>query len=139
MVRLAAFIVVSATALALERTAELTARAEAQTAADAAALAGAAYLLRAPEDEPGARAEAVKFARLNPVRGSAPEVRPEDIEVDVDSGTVRVRVRAKLLPLPPPMAWIRVSADAAAEAMAASAPIPGQPPKRRLKKLRLIQ
>jgi len=133
--RLAIVVVLSAAALALEKTAELAARAEAQNAADAAALAGAAHLLRAPSDESGAKAAAVKFAELNPVRGSIPELRPEDIQVDLEAGEVRVLVRAKILPLPPPIAWLKVSAEAAAEAMAASAL--GEPPVR-VKKLGLI-
>ena len=133
--RLAIVVVLSAAALGLEKTAELAARGEAQNAADAAALAGAAHLLRAPNDESGAKAAAVKFAELNPVRGSIPELRPEDIQVDLEAGEVRVMVRAKILPFPPPIAWLKVSAEAAAEAMAASAP--GEPPTR-VKKLSLI-
>jgi Flp pilus assembly protein TadG len=128
-------VVLSAAAFALERTAELAAQTQAQNAADAAALAGAVHLLRAPDDESGAKAEAMKFAVLNPVRGSKVELRPEDIQVDLEEGVVRVKLRAKVLPLPPPVAWLKVSAEAAAEAMAASAP--GEPP-RRLKKLSLI-
>ena len=128
VVRVAILVVLSAAALAVEKTAESATRAQAQNAADAAALAGAAYLLEAPEDESGARAAAVKLAELNPVRGSTPELRPEDIQVDLEAGVVRVKVRAKLLPLPPPIAWLKVSAEAAAEARSASVDSP-RPPK----------
>lgn len=136
VVRLAILVVLSAAALALEKTVELAAPAQAQNAADAAALAGAAHLLLAPDDETGAKAAAVKFAQLNPVRGSIPELRLEHIQVDLDAGEVRVKVRAKVLPLPPHIAWLKVSAEAAAEARPASAP--GEPPIR-VKKLRLIE
>jgi hypothetical protein len=116
------FVVLSAAAFALEQTAELAALVQAQSAADAAALAGAGYLIRAPDDEAGAKAVAIEFAHLNPVRGSTPELRPEDIEVDLDAGIVRAKVRATVLPLPPPIAWLKVSAEAAAQARGASAP-----------------
>lgn len=138
VVRLAVLVVLSAAALGLEKTAELAARAQTQNAADAAALAGAAYLLANPDDESGAKATAIEFAQLNPVRGSTPELRPEDIQVDLEEGVVRVKVRAKVLPLPPPIAWLKVSARAAAQAMAVS--IQGDPPRPtgKAKKLQLI-
>jgi len=127
VVRLAVLVLLSAAALALEKTAELAARAQAQNAADAAALAGAAYLMANPDDESGTKATAIEFAQLNSVRGSTPELRPEDIQVDLEEGVVRVKVRAKVLPLPPPIAWLKVSAEAAAQAMAVS--IQGDPPR----------
>ena len=138
IVRLVLLVLMSAAAFALERTTELAARAEAQNAADAAALAGAAFLMANPDDEWGARATAIQFAQLNLVRGSTPELRPENVHVNLEEGVVRVKVRAKVLPLPPPIAWLRVTAEAAAEAMAV--PPPGDPARRSRtpKMLRLI-
>ncbi len=69
------------------------ARSEAQRAADAAAHAGAGYLLRAPADEEGARDEAIRAAGENLVRGSLVDVdRDLDIDVLLDEAKVRVRV-----------------------------------------------
>lgn len=138
VVRLAILVVLSAVTLALEQTAELAARAQVQNAADAAALAGAAYLMANPADASGTRATAIAFAELNPVRGSTPNLEPEDVHVDMDEGVVRVKVHAKVLPLPPPIAWLKVSAEATAQAMAV--PSPGEPGwrTRKAKKLQLI-
>ena len=120
MVRLAIPVVLSSAAFPFVKTAELAARAEAQTAADAAALAGAGYLLGAPDDQSGAKAEAIKFAERNRVRGRKAELRSDDIHVDLEAGVVRVKVRGRVLPLPPPVAWLTVSAEAAAQGKAAT-------------------
>ena len=121
MVRLAIPVVLGSAALPFAKAAELAARAEAQTAADAAALAGAGYLQRAPNDVSGAKAEAIKFAERNRVRGRKAQLRPRDIQIDQAAGIVRVKVRGSVLPLPPPVAWVTVSAEAAAEGRASSA------------------
>ena len=69
-------------------------RSEAQRAAEAGAHAGAGYLMLAPGDEPGARAEAETFAETNVVRAVTPDVFPvQDIDVILDSQKVRVRVQ----------------------------------------------
>lgn len=97
---------------------------DAQRSADAAALAGAGTLLASPRDPGPARAEAIRFARMNPVLGRTPELRAGDVAVDVDSGSVRITVRAKIYSVPNVLAWILgvgrldVSAVAAAEARA---------------------
>lgn len=120
MVRLAIPVVLFSAAFPFFKAAQLVALAEAQNAADAAALAGAGYLLGAPDDESGAKAEAINFAERNQVRGSRAELRPEDIQVDLEAGVVKVKVRGRVLPLPPPVAWLTVSAEAAAEAKGAT-------------------
>ena len=71
----------------------LAARTESQRVADAAALAGAGWLIVAPGDEAGARAETKKYAHLNTVHGAITPVLDEDIDVILDSSKVRVRVR----------------------------------------------
>jgi hypothetical protein len=128
----ALFALVSALAVTVEVATFAVARTEAQRAADAGALAGAAFLIFQPDDEFGARAEAQTFARLNTVRGRTPEVRPEDVVVNLDLGLVSVRVHATVHGLPTLLSWIlgvdavSVSAEAAAEARA---PREGRPPK----------
>jgi Flp pilus assembly protein TadG len=72
----------------------LTARSEAQRAAEAGAHAGAGYLLFAPNDEDGARDAARLFAERNTVRNVGVTVLDEDIEVDLTLQLVRVRVQA---------------------------------------------
>jgi hypothetical protein len=84
--------VVSAAALAIDVGLLVTARGESQRAAEAAALAGAGWLLQEPADEAGARARAKEFGLLNTVRGSGVVVLDEDIDVILDSSKVRVRV-----------------------------------------------
>lgn len=98
---------------------------QAQHAADAAALAGAGALLISPRDTARAKAEAIRFAKLNAVVGRAPRVRPADVAIDPDSGSVRVRVHATIYALPNALAWVlgveevSVSAVATAEGRAA--------------------
>ncbi len=84
--------VVSAAAIAIDLGLLLTARAESQRAAEAAALAGAGVLLHDPVDEAGAVARAKEFGLLNTVRGRNVVVLDEDIDVILDSSKVRVRV-----------------------------------------------
>ena len=84
--------VVSAAAIAIDIGLLVTARAESQRAAEAAALAGAGWLLQTPGDEPGARARAMEYGLLNTVRGEGVVVLDEDIDVILDSSKVRVRV-----------------------------------------------
>ena len=67
-------------------------RTESQRAADAAALAGAGWLIPAPDDSAGARLRAIDFAARNNVARMPAVVLPEDVEVNLDSSLVRVRV-----------------------------------------------
>ena len=112
--------------IGVELTAVRSARAEAQVAADAAALAGAGWLIVAPRDALGASGRAIEYANANTVRGRQLALSAEDITVDLDSGRVTVRFRAKVLDLPPPLAWLHVTARATAEARSVSE---GKPPK----------
>jgi hypothetical protein len=138
VVAVALLALVSAVATTVEVATVAVARGEAQRAADAAALAGAGWLLVVPNDEQGARAKALGFVKLNPVRGRVPDVQPEDIVVNLDSGSVRVRIHLTVHAIPRPLSWILgvdrvgVSAVAAAEARA---PRDGRPPKM----LRLVE
>jgi hypothetical protein len=84
--------VVSAAALAIDIGHLVLARTEAQRAADAAALAGAASLISAPDNVTQARAWATDYAARNAVRGITPVLNAEDIDVILDSSKVRVRV-----------------------------------------------
>jgi hypothetical protein len=87
------FAIVAAVAIAVDVSMLLTARAEAQRAADSGALAGAGWLIVVPDDEAGARAKAEEFAESNRVRGKNPDVLPDtDVDVILDSAKVRVRV-----------------------------------------------
>jgi len=92
LVAISMLAVVSSAAIAIDIGLLLTARAESQRAAEAAALAGAGWLLQEPADEPGARARAKEYGLLNTVRGQGVLVLDEDIDVILDSSKVRVRV-----------------------------------------------
>ncbi len=92
LVAISMIAVVSAAAIAIDIGVLVTARTESQRAAEAAALAGAGWLLQEPADEAGARARAKEFGLLNTVRGSGVVVLDEDIDVILDSSKVRVRV-----------------------------------------------
>ena len=92
LVAISMLAVVSSAAIAIDIGLLLTARAESQRAAEAAALAGAGWLLQEPADEPGARASAKEYGLLNTVRGQGVVVLDEDIDVILDSSKVRVRV-----------------------------------------------
>ncbi len=102
------------------------ARAEAQRAADFAALGAVGFLLQAPGDTVGAIKEARRIAEANPVRGRPPVVLPGDVTLIPDSARIRVRVRARAYGIPRVLAWligveeVRVSAEATAEGGAAS-------------------
>jgi hypothetical protein len=67
-------------------------RTESQRAADAAALAGAGWLITAPTDSAGARDRAIDYAARNYVDRAPAVVQREDIDVNLDSSLVRVRV-----------------------------------------------
>ena len=79
-------------ALAIDVGMLYNARAEAQRAADSAALAGAGSLLVAP-DEARARSIALAFGNQNKVQGIPLQLLDEDVEVDVEALTVRVTAR----------------------------------------------
>ena len=92
LVAISLLAVVSSAAIAVDIGLLLTARTESQRAAEAAALAGAGWLIAAPGDAAGARVRAKEFANLNPVRGNPVILLDEDIDVILDSAKVRVRV-----------------------------------------------
>ncbi len=79
-------------ALAIDVGNLLMVRSESQKAADAAALAGAGWLITDPDDSAGARVRAIDFAARNNVQRAGASVLPEDVYVDLDSSLVRVRV-----------------------------------------------
>lgn len=93
LVALTMVALLSAVALAVDVGMMVTARTEAQRVADASALAGAGILAVEPDNEGGARSEAISFALQNSVRGTAAEVLPGDVDVDLDESTVAVTVR----------------------------------------------
>jgi len=84
--------VVSAAAIAIDIGLMVTARTESQRTAEAAALAGAGWLLHNPTDSAGAVARAKEYGWLNPVRGDSVVVLDDDVEVIMDSSKVRVYV-----------------------------------------------
>jgi len=92
LVAISMIAVVSAAAIAIDIGLLVTARTESQRAAEAAALAGAGWLLQTPTDEAGARARAKEYGLLNTVRGQGAVLLDEDIDVILDSSKVRVRV-----------------------------------------------
>ncbi len=92
LVALSMVALISAIALAVDVGMLVTARTEAQRVADLSALAGAAILLKNPNDETTARSEAIKFAAFNTVQGDVTVVLPGDVAVDLDSSTVTVQV-----------------------------------------------
>lgn len=83
----------SIVALAVDIGMLFTARGEAQRVADAAALAGAASFIEAPDNGARARDIAVQFAAANTVRDDAVALIDEDVEVDVARHRVSVTVR----------------------------------------------
>jgi hypothetical protein len=113
--RFATLAVLAVAALGIEMTVAGSVRAESQSVADAAALAGAGRLVIDPADAVAARQTALRYVRLNPVRGHPLELKPEDVAVELDSLRVTVRVRARVLRLPVPVAWLRVTAESTAE------------------------
>lgn len=93
LVALSMVALLSAVALAVDGGMILTARTEAQRAADSGAIAGAQVLAVFPEDSLGAAQAAVDFANRNDIRRSVADVRPEDVTVNLDSSRVYVNVR----------------------------------------------
>jgi Flp pilus assembly protein TadG len=71
----------------------LGARTDSQRVADAAALAGAASFITAPDDSDRPRQWAIDYATRNRVHSTIADVRPEDVDVLVAEQKVRVRVR----------------------------------------------
>lgn len=82
----------SVCALAIDVGMLLTARTEAQRAADGAALAGASALIESPRNAQLASLYATRFGSMNSIGGDLVTVLPEDISVDVDKDLVTVRV-----------------------------------------------
>lgn len=82
----------SAIALAVDVGMLTVARSEAQSAADGAAMAGAAVLIDSPNNEEWAVDEAIEFAATNKIRGLAASVLEEDVVVDLTARTVGVQV-----------------------------------------------
>jgi len=80
-------------ALAVDLGMLLGARTDSQRVADAAALAGAASFITAPNDTDRPRQWAIEYAALNTVHGTAANVLDEDVDVLLDEKKVRVRVR----------------------------------------------
>jgi hypothetical protein len=121
----------SVMALAVDVGMLMTARAEAQRAADSAALAGAGALIFDPDDDAEARAEAERFGELNTVRDEIVEIDPEDdVDVDLANDRVTVRVHRDNVRGGPVATWfatmfgsdlVNVSAMAVAEAAPAGA------------------
>jgi Flp pilus assembly protein TadG len=71
----------------------LGARTDSQRVADAAALAGAASFITAPDDADRPRQWAIDYASRNRVHATIADVRPEDVDVLMAEQKVRVRVR----------------------------------------------
>jgi hypothetical protein len=121
----------SVMALAVDVGMLLTARAEAQRAADSAALAGAGALIFEPDDDDPARTEAEQFGEMNTVQGEAVQIdREEDVDVDLANERVTVRVHRDDIRGGPVGTWfarlfgtelVNVSAVAVAEAAPAGA------------------
>ena len=85
----------SATALAIDIGMLLNARTEAQRAADASALAGAAALITDPDDALRAEAFAIDYGARNTVTDIPVVVLPEDVDVDLARARVTVTVRRR--------------------------------------------
>lgn len=93
LVAVALTALMSMVALAVDVGMLLTARSEAQRAADAAALAGAGSLIVQPNDGARARQIAIEYGGLNQVQSQDVEVLPEDVLVDLAQQRVTVTVR----------------------------------------------
>lgn len=92
LVALSMVALLSAVALAVDVGMMVTARTEAQRVADASALAGAGILAVEPENDGGARTEAISYALKNSVQGTPAVVLPGDVGVDLGASTVAVTV-----------------------------------------------
>ncbi len=115
-----------AAALAVDLGMLATARAEAQNAADGAALAAAAAFAYGVNVEDDARALAAEYARRNSIRGQPAQLVASDIEVRGD--TVRVSVRrtaSRGNAIPTLFARVFGDYDADISAQAAAAPLAG--------------
>lgn len=103
-----------------------TARAEAQRAADAAALAGASAFLRyAPGSlavVPAAKERAVRYATMNEIRNESAEVVDTTVQVLDPGGSVSVTLRREAIPLWFAQLFGMSSATVTASATAATAP-----------------
>lgn len=84
---------VAMAALAVDIGMLITARAEAQRAADGAALAGAGSLIYEPGDAARARSVAMMYAARNPVAGDSVAILASDVSVDLAALRVTVVVR----------------------------------------------
>lgn len=93
LVAAAMLMLCSAVALAVDVGMLLTARTEAQRAADAAALAGAGSMILYPGEEDRARETAIEFGGRNDIQGDAVAVLAEDVEIDLAAGYIRVTAR----------------------------------------------
>lgn len=97
-----------------------TARAEAQRAADAAALAGASAFLQYPRGNPAvvpaAKERAVRYARLNEIRNEPADVVDANVQMLNPGGSVTVTVRREAVPL-----WFAQLFGMSAAAVTASA------------------
>ncbi len=82
----------SAVALAVDVGMLTVARTQAQTAADGAAMAGAAMLIQSPDFAGLARTRAIEYAGYNAIQGDGALVRDEDVVVDLGARTVGVQV-----------------------------------------------
>lgn len=92
LVALSMVVLLGMVALAVDVGLLMAARTEAQTLADASALAGASSLIDTPGDEAAARARAIAWAAENQVAGENVTVLDEDVDVLLDEWKVRVRV-----------------------------------------------
>lgn len=108
----------------LERTGAEYAKTIAQTAADAAALAGAASFLEVHDDAQRAKDNAIEYVRANNELHPEARLRAKDIQVDLKEGTITVAVEARLWSVPTALARLfgiresMVTAEATAEAQA---------------------
>lgn len=125
LVALTMVAMLSAVALAVDVGMLVTARTEAQAAADLGAIAGAQILALAPDDSSTAVATALQYANRNDVRGALADVRPEDVTADLALSRVYVdvrRIQARDNAIPTFFArvfgvtTVNISAHAAAEA-----------------------
>ncbi|HSM09583.1 MAG TPA: Tad domain-containing protein [Gemmatimonadota bacterium] len=82
----------SAVALAVDVGMLTVARTQAQTAADGAAMAGAAMLIKSPDNSGLARVRAIEYAGFNAIQGDGALVQDEDVVVDLGARTVGVQV-----------------------------------------------
>lgn len=82
----------SAVALAVDVGMLTVARTQAQTAADGAAMAGAAMLIPSPDNAGLARLRAIEYAGFNAIQGDGALVQDEDVVVDLGARTVGVQV-----------------------------------------------